>query len=163
MTTEVEIANRAPAVAERMAVAARRFLATLDDQLRRAATFPFFGDERYKWNYRPMESMPRNGLWLIAMTVEEQQAALDLLDTGVSARGAEQTRRIMQREATLREHERLEQRVAPMVRDPQLYWWSVFGEPGRILTCNKEGPVCRRKCFTSAWTSAGASAAAASR
>ena len=131
MATEIASPHHAPAVAARMAEAAKRFLATLTtDEKRRAATFPFFGDERYKWNYRPMESMPRNGLWLIALTAEERQAALDLLDTGVSPRGADQTRRIMKREATLREHERLEQRVAPMVRDPELYWWSVFGEPG---------------------------------
>src|SRR5919201_1628003 len=130
MTVEVESPNRAPAVAARMAAAAKRFLSTLTDEQRRAATFPFLGDERYRWNYRPMESMPRNGLWLIAMTAEQQRAALALLESGLSARALDQARRIMAREAILREHERADLRVAAMVRDPELYWWSVFGEPG---------------------------------
>ena len=130
MAVEIEAPHRAPATAGRMAEAAKAFLATLDEDRRRAATFPFFGDERYKWNYRPLESMPRNGLWLIAMTAEHRRAALALLETGLSERGLDQTRRIMARESTLREHERIDPRVHKMVRDPELYWWSVFGEPG---------------------------------
>ena len=131
MTTEIASPHHAPAVAAAMADAARRFLASLTtEEKRRAATFPFFGDERYKWNYRPRESMPRNGLWLAAMTPEEKKAAFALLDTGVSERGADQTRRIMQREATLKEHERVDQRLSPNFRDPELYWFTVFGEPG---------------------------------
>jgi hypothetical protein len=130
MTVEVESPNRAPAVAARMAEAAKRFLSTLTDEQRRVAAFPFLGDERYKWNYRPMESMPRNGLWLIAMTAEQRQAALALLETGLSARAFDQARRIMEREAVLREHERADLRITNMVRDPELYWWSVFGQPG---------------------------------
>jgi hypothetical protein len=130
MTVEVESPNRAPAVAARMAEAAKRFLSTLTEEQRRAATFPFLGDERYRWNNRPVESMPRNGLWLIAMTAEQQRAAFALLESGLSARALDQARRIMAREATLREHERADQRLANMVRDPELYWWSVFGQPG---------------------------------
>lgn len=130
MATELQAPYRAPALANAMTGAAQRFLASLTDPQRRAATFAFEGDERYLWNYRPMESMPRNGLWLIAMTADQQRAAYALMETGLSARGAEQTRRIMAREATLREHERAEQRIAAMVRDPELYWWSVFGNPG---------------------------------
>jgi hypothetical protein len=131
MTTEIASPHHAPVVAARMAEAAKRFIASLGtEEKRRAATFPFFGDERYKWNYRPKESMPRNGLWMVAMTPDEKKAALALLDTGVSARGAEQSRKIMQREATLREHERVDARLSPNLRDPELYWFSVFGEPG---------------------------------
>jgi hypothetical protein len=130
MTTEIEAPNRAPATAQRMADAARRFLNSLRPEQRKVATFPFFGDERYKWNYRPREAMVRNGLWLAAMTDEQKREAFALLDTGISARAADQSRRIMQREATLREHERWEERVGPNLRDPELYWWTVFGEPG---------------------------------
>jgi hypothetical protein len=74
--------------------------------------------------------MPRNGLWLMGMLPEQQAAAMALLETGLSARAFDQAKRIMQREATLREHERAELRIARIVRDPELYWWSVFGEPG---------------------------------
>ena len=130
MVSEVLTPNSAPTVVARMAEAARRFLGTLTEAQLRAATFPFFGDERYKWNYRPLESMPRNGLWLIGMKVEQQAAAFALLESGLSSRGLDQARRIMAREATLREHERLDGMIGRMVRDPELYWWSVFGEPG---------------------------------
>ena len=76
MTTEIASPHHAPAVAAAMADAARRFLASLTtEEKRRTATFPFFGDERYKWNYRPREAMPRNGLWLAAMTPEARAAA----------------------------------------------------------------------------------------
>ena len=79
MVSEVLVPNSAPTVVARMAEAARTFLGTLSEAQLRAATFPFFGDERYKWNYRPHESMPRNGLWLIGMTAEQQSAAFSLL------------------------------------------------------------------------------------
>jgi hypothetical protein len=130
MTTDVQAPYQASVLAGRMADAARRFLASLREEQRRAATFPFLGDERYLWNYRPFESMPRNGLWLMAMTAEQQQAAFALLETGMSARGADQARRIMERETALREHERLDGMLTKLIRDPELYWWSVFGEPG---------------------------------
>jgi hypothetical protein len=130
MTTEVQAPYQAPALASRMADAARRFLGSLDEEQRRTATFPFFGDERYKWNYRPMENMPRNGLWLMAMKDAQKQAAYALLETGCSASGVDKTHRIMQRETTLREHERLDGMITKLVRDPELFWWTVFGEPG---------------------------------
>ncbi|TAK22555.1 MAG: DUF3500 domain-containing protein [Chloroflexota bacterium] len=130
MAVEIEATSRAPATARRMAEAARAFLATLNEAQRKAATFPLFGDERYKWNYRPLENMPRNGLWLIAMTAEQRRAALALLESGTSARGNDRSIRIMGRETTLREHERADGMVSMLIRDPELYWWSVFGEPG---------------------------------
>jgi hypothetical protein len=120
----------APAATARMAEAANRFLGTLSEAQRRAATFPFFGDERHRWDYRPFEATPRNGLWLIAMSAEQRSGAIALLESGLSARGASQTERIMAREATLREHERIGDMVPMLVRDPELYWWSVFGNPG---------------------------------
>ncbi len=130
MAIDVQAPSFAPALAERMADAARTFLDALSPSQRKAATFRFFGDERYKWNYRPLENMPRNGLWLIAMGKEQQAAAMALLATGLSAVGSDRARRIMQLEATLREHERATGEVMALIRDPELYWWSIFGEPG---------------------------------
>ena len=118
---------RAPGVARRMAEAAAGFLATLSEGQREVARFPFEGDERYAWDYRPTT---RNGLRLINMTREQQAAAWALVDAGLSARGALQARQIVELEPILRESERVELRLNRWVRDAELYWFSVFGEPG---------------------------------
>src|SRR5689334_2403137 len=61
-TLDLSTAERAPQTAARMAAAAQEFLAALNDQQRKAATLPFGDDRRYVWDYRPLESTPRNGL-----------------------------------------------------------------------------------------------------
>jgi hypothetical protein len=118
---------RAPEVARRMAEAAASFLAKLSEGQREVARFPFEGDERYAWDYRPT---PRNGLRLINMTHDQQAAAWAVVDVGLSARGAGQARQIVELEPILRESERAELRLNRWVRDAELYWFSVFGEPG---------------------------------
>ena len=118
---------RSPETARRMAAAAASFLASLIEGQRDLAHFPFEGDERYAWNYTPF---PRNGLRLINMNREQQQAAFALFDAGLSARGASQARQIIALEPILRETERIELRLTRWVRDPELYWISIFGEPG---------------------------------
>src|SRR4030095_2501504 len=101
---------------------------------RKAATFPFAGDERYTWNYRPTQGgdsrfYDRNGLRIINMTAEQQQLALALIDAGMSKRSAEQARWIMELESIRREHERADGRIFIGVRDRELYWFSIFGDP----------------------------------
>jgi hypothetical protein len=135
MAIDLSVSYRAPATARAMAEAAIRFLDSLNEAQREVATFPFTGDERYLWNYRPTQSgdsriMDRGGLRIINMTREQQDLALALYDTGLSRRGAEQARWIMQLENILREHERADGRIFVGVRDNELYWFSIFGEPG---------------------------------
>jgi uncharacterized protein DUF3500 len=127
MTVDLSVSYRAATTARAMAEAATRFLASLNDVQRDAATFPFAGDERFIWNYRPT---PRNGLRLMNMTREQQTLALALLDAGLSARSAEQARWIIQLDDILREHERIDGRVFQGWRDAEYYWFSIFGEPG---------------------------------
>jgi hypothetical protein len=126
-TTDLSLAYRAPDVARSMAEASLRFLATLTDEQRATATFPFAGDERYQWHYTPVD---RNGLWLKAMTQPQREAALALFDTGLSARGVAQVRQIIDLEPILRETERIEGIVNNWRRDPERYYFSIFGEPG---------------------------------
>ncbi|MGN6360181.1 MAG: DUF3500 domain-containing protein [Thermomicrobiales bacterium] len=126
-TTDLALAYRAPDVARSMAEASLRFLDTLADEQRATATFPFAGDERYQWHYTPVE---RNGLWLKAMTQPQRDAALALFDTALSARGVRQVRQIIDLEPILRETERIEGIVNNWHRDPERYYFSVFGEPG---------------------------------
>ena len=127
MAIEQSVTYSSPAVARSMAHAATRFLEALTPEQRAAATFPFEGDERYAWDYTPRE---RNGLRMINMTREQQALALGLVDVALSGRGAREVRQIIDLEPILREAERIEHRVNRWVRDPELYWFSVFGEPG---------------------------------
>jgi Protein of unknown function (DUF3500) len=135
MAVDVSTSYRAPATARAMAEAAQRFLDSLNPAQREVATFPFAGDERYTWNYRPTQGgdsavFDRKGLRIMNMTAEQQQLALALYDTGLSRRAAEQARWIMELENVLREHERADGRLFVGVRDRELYWFSIFGEPG---------------------------------
>jgi hypothetical protein len=127
MATELVVTHRAPATARRMADAANRFLDSLSGEQRAVATFPFAGDERYEWHYTPV---PRNGLLLKHMTAPQRTAALALFDAGLSARGADEAREIVALETILREMEEREARPSRWDRDPELYYFSVFGAPG---------------------------------
>src|SRR5947209_1229302 len=127
MTAELTLASRAPLTARRMADAAARFLDSLSAEQRAVATFPFAGDERYQWNYTPVE---RNGLRLKEMAPAQRAAAFALLESGLSARGAREARQIIDLEPILRETERIEGIKNQWNRDPELYYFSVFGEPG---------------------------------
>jgi hypothetical protein len=127
MAIELTQAYRAPVAVGRMAEAARRFLASLDESGRAAASFPFAGEERYFWHYTPIE---RNGLQLKEMTAETRDLAFALLATGLSARANRQARQIVDLEPILRETEEIEQIATGWHRDSGRYRFSIFGEPG---------------------------------
>ncbi|HEU4539025.1 MAG TPA: DUF3500 domain-containing protein [Polyangiaceae bacterium] len=109
------------AVATEMAAAARALLASLGDEQRRAASFAFEGDERFRWHYTPIE---RRGLSLGAMSAAQRPLAHALLKTALSPRGYLNATQIVELEAILRELEGSER------RDPARYFVSIFGEPG---------------------------------
>ncbi|MGE3908949.1 MAG: DUF3500 domain-containing protein [Chloroflexota bacterium] len=127
MATELVSAHRAPSAARRMADAANRFLAALSNEQRATATFQFDGDERYLWHYTPIA---RNGLLLKHMTAGQRQLALELMATGLSARGNRQVQQIIDLEPTLREHEKIDRMEERWDRASELYYFSVFGQPG---------------------------------
>jgi hypothetical protein len=130
---DLSATERAPVTAGRMAVAAQEFLGALNEQQRRVANLPFGDDRRYIWDYRPLESTPRPGLRLINMSEEQKRKALALLDIGLSARGADTVRKIMDLEIPLLANEKMEGRVTPFVRHPEQYTVCVFGDPrGRL-------------------------------
>lgn len=132
-TVDLSATERAPATAGRMAAAAQEFLGSLNEQQRRVAHLPFGDDRRYIWDYRPLESTPRPGLRLINMNEDQKRKALALLDIGLSARGADTVRKIMNLEIPLLVNEQMEGRVTPFVRHPEQYTVCVFGDPGKRL------------------------------
>jgi len=126
MAVDVSVSYRAPATARAMAEAAKRFVDSLNELQRSYALFPFAGDERYEWNYRPT---PRNGLRMINMTEDQKALVFALIDSGISKRSAAQARWIMDLEEVLKMHERAEGRVFRGWRDFEYYWVSIFGDP----------------------------------
>lgn len=104
---------------------AQALLATLSERQRDAATFPFDHPGRNRWAYVPQR---RTGIPLQDMDAEQQAAAFALLGTGLSDRGTEMARGIIQLEDTLREMEGAG--VGWWLgRDPELYYVSLFLGP----------------------------------
>jgi uncharacterized protein DUF3500 len=108
-----------------MASAATRFLAALAAEQRQQASFAFDASERLNWHYIPRE---RKGLAIKAMSDAQRKLARALLATGLSQRGYLTATSIMNLETVLGD---LERRTgsASIVRDPELYFFSIFGTP----------------------------------
>ena len=126
-------ATKAPDTAKRMASAARELLALLEPEQRARVLFPLADDEeRRHWNYAPMK---RDGLPLLAMAPEQQQAANKLAATGLSRSGYVTAAVIMGLENILDAQEAWSGgRIGVDVgserwRDPQLYFVTIFGDP----------------------------------
>jgi len=108
-----------------MASAATRFLASLTPEQRQQAAFPLDSDDRTRWHYVPTESFPRKGLTIKVMNESQRQLAHALLKAGLSQHGYATATAIMNLETILRALEG----NGRMVRDPEIYYFSVFGEP----------------------------------
>lgn len=105
-----------------MSDAATTFLNALDAEQRARAALPFDDHERLTWNYTPV---PRKGLPLKEMTATQRALAFALLSAGLSQRGYMKAMTIISLEEVLHI---LEQGTGP-VRDPDLYFFTIFGEP----------------------------------
>jgi hypothetical protein len=128
MATPLDSAARVPAAARRMADAARRWLDTLDAAQHARARFPFESDERYVWDYRPVP--PRQGLALFEMTAAQRERAMARCSMPVSARAAPtRPAAFVALEPVLGEIERLAGQNRKRNRDPERYWFALFGEP----------------------------------
>jgi hypothetical protein len=118
---------------ERMAGAAAAWLACLDPAQRAKAAFGFPDDaERTRWYYTPTE---RGGLPLAEMGPVQQRLAHRLVASGLSEGGYATAATIMGLENVLDAKEGWRRgydgRAVPhRGRDPQLYFVSVFGDPG---------------------------------
>jgi hypothetical protein len=110
-----------------MADAAQAFVASLTPQQRAQATFQFDNEERFDWHYIPKE---RKGLALREMTPEQKQLAHALLAAGLSQQGYIKAVSIMSLDEVLKI---LENGKGPM-RDPEGYFFTVFGEPSATGT-----------------------------
>ncbi len=105
-----------------MADAAQAFLSSLTPAQRAQATFQFQDEERFDWHYIPKA---RKGLALRDMTPEQKQLAHALLAAGLSQQGYIKAVSIMSLDEVLKV---LEGGKGPQ-RDPEGYFFTVFGEP----------------------------------
>jgi uncharacterized protein DUF3500 len=105
-----------------MADTARTFLNSLTTEQRAQATYPFQDEQRFDWHFIPK---PRKGLPFREMTPYQKHLAHALLSAGLSQRGYIKAVEIMSLEDVLRI---LENGKGPQ-RDPEGYFFTVFGEP----------------------------------
>lgn len=121
------IASQRSAVA--MERAANRFLEGLTSEQRQRAALPYDEEERTRFHYIPTEQFPRKGVPIKEMTEPQRKLAHDFLKTGLSQRGYVTATAIMQLEAVLSDIENSGGRKGRFVRDPEVYFFTVFGTP----------------------------------
>ena len=108
-----------------MATAAQNFLASLNDQESAKATMDFDDPARLDWHNIPKPQ--RKGLPLDDMSATQRDRCHKLLEAALSESGYDKAVKIMALENNLREGEKGQQ-GAP-VRDPDLYYVTIFGKP----------------------------------
>ena len=112
---------------QEIATAVRAWLDGLDDSQRRQATFPFESAERFAWAYTPGH---REGLAIRDMRPDQRAAASAIVGATMSPRTAGEIAAVMALETVLGQIEQAAGRGGWLRRDPELYWFAVFGTPG---------------------------------
>ena len=120
-----------------MATTITALLDSLTPEQRQKMALPFESAERTRWHFIPTNMFPRQGLPLKDMTEPQRKLAHDVLKAALSDRGYRTTTSIMaDLEAILRDTEAAARAAKPgggrggNVRDPELYYFAVFGTPG---------------------------------
>jgi len=111
-------------VSEEMASAAQAFWNSLSPEQQKKVMYNFGDDERLNWHFVPKA---RNGLSMKEMTPAQRSLAMALLSTGMSGQGFAKVQQIMSLEAILKETEPGPPKSP--VRDPELYFITIFGKP----------------------------------
>lgn len=106
-----------------MAAAAKNLWDSLTPEQQLKVGFEFTDPLRYDWHFIPR---PRKGLPLKEMTGEQRALAHALLASGLSQSGYIKAETIISLEQILYS---IEQGKGP-IRDPELYFFNIFGKPG---------------------------------
>ncbi len=107
--------------------AAQAFLNTLNVDQKKTALLDYATPQRFEWHFIPKDE--RKGLQVKNMQPEQRRSAMRLLRASLSAAGYQKASRIMQLEGVLRELEKA--RSGGAVRDPQRYYFTLFGTPSQ--------------------------------
>ena len=109
-----------------MANAAEKFAASLSPEEQAKSMFAFETPGRTEWHFVPKD---RSGLPIKLMSPRQRDLAHALLKTGLSLSGYAKATLIMKLESVLAEMEK-----DPVKRDPEKYWFSIYGTPSRSGT-----------------------------
>ena len=109
-----------------MTKAAERFVESLSGDQRDKTVYEYMDGERIFWYYPPVN---RHGLPLRDMDDDQRQLAYSLMETGLTEDSFEKAKLIIEHESVLGPLEK-EAGIISFVRDPDLYYWTVFGDPG---------------------------------
>jgi hypothetical protein len=99
------------------------FLQALEPDQQAQAVFPYGSDERLNWHYTPRSPQ---GIAFKDMSAEQRQACDRLLQFTLSETGYQKYQNVLTLETVLRE-----MGGSPSMRDPELYFLTVFGDPAR--------------------------------
>ena len=109
--------------------AASKWLETLTPEQRQQATFPNNSEEKVRWNFIPTNMFPRKGVPWKEMSEPQRKAAHELLKASLSQKGYLTATSIMELETLLHAIENSDGRKGANVRDPELYFFTLFGTP----------------------------------
>lgn len=114
-----------------MTTAAKEFLECLKPEQASQARFSFESPERTNWHFIPLQDAQRKptrvGIRLELLDTPQREKAMGLLRTGTSAEGAKAAETIMSLESLLHVMEGGKGNV----RNPNWYFVSIYGEPGK--------------------------------
>lgn len=108
-----------------MMEAASSFIHALSPEQRDKACFEYLDGERMFWYYPPMN---RHGLPLRDMDQNQRELAYFLMSMGLTEKSYRQAKEIIELETVLGALEKKQGQVT-FVRDPELYYFTVFGDP----------------------------------
>ncbi len=108
-----------------MAEACVKFVDSLSADQKSKTVFHFNDGERVFWYYPPMN---RHGLPLRDMDDNQRTLAYALMASGLSETANTRAHQIIDHELILKGIEKSEG-IVSFVRDPELYYWTVFGDP----------------------------------
>lgn len=106
-----------------MAASANKFLASLTPEQKAKAEFKFDDEQRFDYHFIPRD---RKGVPLKDLNEAQRKLAMDFMKTGLGVSGYQKATTIISLEPILAELEGPGRRFP---RDPDLYYFSVFGTP----------------------------------
>ena len=112
-----------------MTTAANKWLDGLTPEQRQQASFPNETEEKVRWNFIPTNMFPRKGVPWKEMSEPQRKLAHELLKAGLSQKGYLTTTAIMELESILHTIENSDGKKGANVRDPELYFFTIFGIP----------------------------------
>lgn len=125
------VAQRLEPAGSKMASVAQKLLDSLSPLQKAKAFYAFENPERTRWFFVPLQDSKRQptrkGLPLEEMSPEQKKLAIALVQAGTSESGSKQAVAVMNLEAILREQEK----GGAMVRNPEWYFFSIFGSPSK--------------------------------